>query len=182
MLDRLVSNDIGFGPRSYLALFIWVIALAVGFYLYNMWQERNAVRMRFMRGLGLGLLIAGGVGVVLMLLRGINIPVVSWPLWGYLAMLGTLAFLAWAGWFYANKLPALVAAAGRQGGRMGAPANRQGARSGGGARTYGSGGSGGARTYSAPSGDSNGSTPSTPRPVATTTRREARRDRKRKSR
>ena len=174
MFDRIVMNGVNFGPRSWLAVFVWLIALALGFYFYSMWQERNPVRMSFVRRVGLGLLILSGVGLVLMLLRGIDVPVLGWPLWGYLAMLATLGFAGWAGWFYAQKLPALATTTGRQPARVGAPVSRQAGRSSSG---------GGARTYTAPAGGTTGTAVrSEPRPVATTTRRESRRDRKRKSR
>jgi hypothetical protein len=178
MLNRIVDAATPFGPRSWLAVFIWLIALALGFYFYSMWQERNPVRMGFLRRVGLGLLILSGVGLVLMLLRGIGVSIgaefLAWPLWGYLAMLATLGFAGWAGWFYSQKLPALATTTGRQPGRAGAPVSRQAARPSSG---------GGARTYSAPAGGTTGTAVrSEPRPVATTTRRESRRDRKRKSR
>ncbi len=167
MLDNLVTNGLDFGPRSWLAVFIWVIGLVCGYYFYRMWQERNPVRMSFLQRFGLGLLSLSALGLVLMLVRGLDLPVLGWPLWGYLAMLATLLFLGGAAWYYTQKLPALTTTSGRQVSR-GAPATRAGARSSG----------NGARTYNAPAAPVH----SEPRPVATTTRREARRDRKRKSR
>ena len=172
MFNSLVSNGHSFGARSWLAVFVWVIVLACGYYLYQMWRERNPVRVQFMQRLGLGMLIASGVGLALMVLRVPDIAVISWPLWSYLAMLGTLAFLGWAAWFYTQKLPALAATSGRQVAGRGAPVARAGTRSSGNS-------GGGARTYTTPTGPP---VRSEPRPVATTTRREARRDRKRKSR
>ncbi len=54
MFNNLVSNGLDFGPRSWLAVFIWVITLVCGYYFYRMWQERNPVRMGFLQRFGLG--------------------------------------------------------------------------------------------------------------------------------
>ena len=168
-----------FGPLGWLGLLGWLASLGVGAYLYSVWRERNPVRARFFRQLGLGMSILGAVGVVLLALKALQLPYVGWPIWSYLAALATLGYLAWAGWFYSSRLPQLLAAAGRSATRTGQ-----------GAKTYPAARSGrGAKTYAAPAArGSNGARPAEappatpPRPVATTGRREARRDRKRKSR
>ena len=162
MLKYLLSIHASFGPLSWLAMLAWVGALAAGAYLYSMWQERNPVRARFFRQFGLGFSILGAVGLLLLALKAFGLPYVAWPIWSYLAMLATLLFLGWAGWFYTQRLPRLLAMSGRQVGR---PSH--------GARTYTTNGSSGVQTR-APAAP--------PRPVATTGRREARRDRKRKGR
>jgi hypothetical protein len=167
-MSTLFSNDAGFGPRSWFALVTWLILFALGMYLYSLWQERNPVRARFFRRLGLGLSIVSGLGVVQLLLRRIGVPVVGWPIWGYVIALATLLFAGWALWFHQARLPALLGttAGPAAGGR------RPVARSGQGARTYPANGS----RPVAPAA------PAPPRPVATTSRREARRERKRKGR
>jgi hypothetical protein len=161
MLNYLLSVHPGFGPLSWLSMLGWLGALAAGAYLYSIWQERNPVRARFFRQFGLGLSILGAVGLLLLALKAFGLPYVAWPIWSYLVMLATLLFLAWAGWFYMQRLPRLLAMSSRQVGR---PAH--------GARTYTTNGSPPAQTRP----------PAPPRPVATTGRREARRDRKRKGR
>src|SRR5919202_3166770 len=105
MLKYLLSVHPGFGPLSWLAMLGWLGALAIGAYLYSVWRERNPVRARFFRQLGLGMSILGAVGVVLLALKALRLPYVGWPMWSYLAALATLGYLAWAGWFYSSRLP-----------------------------------------------------------------------------
>ena len=162
MVNYFLANDPGFGRISWVLMLGWLLTLGVGAYLYNGWQERSPVRRRFFRQLGLGLSVISAASLLLLALKAFGLPFVSWRLWTYLAAVVTLAFLGWAGWFYTTRLPRLLAAV-PQGGRAGR---------------------GGARTYA-----SNGSRPSVaqrppapPRPVATTGRRDARRDKKRKGR
>ena len=161
MYDFFFSGDPGFGSYSWLLMLGWLLALAVGVYLYSLWQERNPVRARFFRRFGLGMSILSAAGLLVLALKALSVPYAEWRIWTYVAALLTLLFFGWAGWFWAARMPRLLASTGRQSGR---PA--------GGARTYSS--NGGSPATPRP--------PSAPRPVATTGRRDARRDKKRKSR
>jgi hypothetical protein len=165
-MDYFVTVHGGFGPLSWLSMLGWVFALAGGMYLYRSWQERNPVRSRFIRQLGQGLSVLGAVGLVLLALKATGLDVVGWPLWSYLWGLATLLFAGWAAWYYFARLPRLLAAT-RPGAR-GAPVTRTGQT----ARTYSSSPP---RAVSAPPA-------APPRPESTTGRREARRDKKRRSR
>jgi hypothetical protein len=168
MVDYFLMDEPGFGRLSWLLLFGWLILLGTGAYLYSMWQERSPVRMRYFRQLGLGLSVLSAVGVLLLLLKAFGIPVLSWRLWTYLTALLTVLFAGWSFWFYRARLPRLMAATGRGGvtARRAAPPVRRTAR------TYGTNGS----------SPSEAEAPPAPRPLPTTGRREARRDKKRKSR
>jgi hypothetical protein len=165
MANYLFSDRPGFHGAAWVATLCWLLILAAGIYLYSVWQERNPVRYRFNQRLGIGLMAVGGVGLVLMALKALGMPILSWRIWIYIDVLATIAVLGWAAWFYTQRLPRLLTTSSRAGAAVGA----RGAR--------------GARTYSA-----NGTRPAEarpvqpPRPVATTGRREARRDKKRKSR
>jgi len=161
MLDYFFSDAPGFGRMSWLLMLGWLLSLGAGAYLYAIWRERNPVRARFFRRFGLGLSILSAVGLLLLALKAIGIPYLGWRIWSYLAALVTLGFLGWAGWFYLRRFPQLLAATGRQSGRAG-----------GASRTYESNGSRQAQPRAV----------AAPRPVATTGRREARRDKKRRSR
>ncbi len=167
----MFTENLAFGARSWIALAVWVAGLIGGMYLYQGWREANPVRLRFMRRLGLGLGILSAVGLVALALRAFGVPVLSYPIWSYLVMLATLGYLAWGVFYATQTLPALADAA-----RSKPGAKTYGASGKGGAKTYGAGSKGGAKTYTAQT------EPAAPRPVATTTRREARRDRKKKSR
>lgn len=167
MSNYFLSQSPGFGPLSWLALLAWGLILAAGWYMYSSWQERNPVRARFMRQLGLVLTVLAGAGVVLLALKGLRIPVVSYRVWSYLVALATVGYGVWAAVTY-RRLSQLVTA----GGRTGATARRAASQPGRGARAYPTNGSNGSQSRPVPP----------PRPVATTGRREARRDKKRKSR
>ncbi len=161
MANYFFVDNPGFGRISWVLMLAWVGALGAGVYLYNNWQERNVVRRRFFRQFGLGLSILGAGGLLLLALKAFGLPYVSWRIWTYLVALAMLGFLAWAAWFYTRRFPQLMAAT--QAGKAGR----------GGARTYSSNG---------PRAVPAARPPAPPRPVPTTGRREARRDKKRKSR
>lgn len=167
MSNYFLTQSPGFGPLSWLLLLAWGLTLAAGLYLYRAWQERNPVRARFMRQLGLVLSVLAGAGIVLLVLKGLRVPILSYRIWVYLVALATVGYGVWAGVTY-QRISQLVTASGRPG----APVRRGSSQSGRGARTYTTNGSNGAETRPIPP----------PRPVATTGRREARRDKKRKSR
>lgn len=168
MSDYFLSQPLSFGPLSWLSLLGWGLILAAGLYLYTSWQERNVLRARFMRQLGLVLSILAGAGIVLLALKGLRVPVLSYRIWVYLVALATVGYGVWAGITY-QRINQLVAASGRNA----APVRRGSQPAGRGARTYSSSGSNGAEQPRPAQ---------PPRPVATTGRREARRDKKRKSR
>jgi hypothetical protein len=167
MSNYFLSQSPGFGPLSWLALLGWGLLLAAGLYLYNSWQERNPVRARFIRQLGFVLSILAGTGVVLLALKGLHIPVLSYRIWVYLVALATVIYGVWAAYKF-QRMQQLVAASGR----TPAVTRRLAPQPGRGARTYSSNGPTGAETRPIPP----------QRPVATTGRREARRDKKRKGR
>lgn len=166
LLSYLITPHGGFGAWSWLGMLIWLFALGGGAYTYSSWQERNPVRSRFVRRLGLGLAILGAVGLVLLFLKATGLPYIGWPVWTYLWALATLVFIGWAIWFYSARLPQML------------EASRQVSRTGRVER-----GTHGARTYTGNGARSAPAQPAAPpRPVATTGRREARRDKKRRTR
>lgn len=168
MSNYFLSQPLSFGPISWLWLLAWGLTLAAGLYLYTSWQERNVLRARFMRQLGLVLSILAGTGIVLLALKGLRVPVLSFRIWGYLVALATIGYGVWAGITYQRISQAVAASS-----RNVAVTRRGSQQSGRGARTYTTNGTNGA-TEPRPI--------PTPRPVATTGRREARRDKKRKTR
>lgn len=173
---NLLQDNLAFGGRSWVAMALWVAGLIGGIYLYQGWREANPLRARFVHRSGLTLAILCGVGLLVLVLRAFGVPLLSKPIWGYLLFFVTLGYIGWSLYYYMTQLPALVAAS--------RDPRRSGGAARGGAKTYGTGGHG-ARTYSSKNGGGTSNEavpPAQPRPVATTTRREARRDKKRKSR
>ena len=147
MSDYFLSQPLSFGPISWLWLLAWGLILAAGLYLYTSWQERNVLRARFMRQLGLVLSILAGAGIVLLALKGLRVPVLSYRIWGYLVALATIGYGVWAGITYQRISQARSSERPER-----VPVTRRGSQqSGRGARTYTTNGSNGAtRTTSDP--------------------------------
>ncbi len=145
-----------FGPLAWIFFIGQILGVGAGAYLYFMHTERNSARQTFMRQLGLALMILGGVGVALGALRLLNLSVLNQRFWFWLQMIVELGVAGYVFYYIRSVLPGLErAAAGSRAGRSGAP-----------------------RPPKSIPGDA---AHATPRPVATTSRRDARRDRKRKS-
>jgi hypothetical protein len=144
-----------FGPLAWVFFMGQILAVGAGAYLLLMHTERNPARHTFMRQLAVALLILGGVGVLLGALRLLNLPVLNQHLWFWIQLLVELGVGAYVLYRYLRVLPGLErASAGRA-----RSAPRPGSRS--------------------IAGDA---VPAPPRPIPTTSRRDARRDRKRKGR
>lgn len=142
-----------FGPLAWLFFIAQILGVAAGAYLVFVHTERNLARQTFMRQFGMALMIIGGVGVLLGVLRLLNVPVLNQRLWFWVELLVELGVAGYVVYYMRSVLPNLERA----------QAGRRPTRSASG------------RNLSDPA-------PATPRPVATTSRREARRDRKRKGR
>lgn len=150
-----------FGSLAWTFLVAQLLGVAAGAYLYWMHSERNAARQTFTRMLGIVLLILGGVGIVLGALRLLNVPVMNQRLWFYIQLIVELGIAGYLVYYVRSVLPGLErSAAGRARSSNSRPGgSRPGSRS---------------IATAEPA-------PATPRPVATTGRRDSRRDRKRKS-
>ena len=145
-----------FGPLAWIFFIGQILGVGAGAYLSFMHSERNPARQTFMRQLGLALMILGGVGVALGALRLLNVPVMNQRFWLWIQLLVELGVAGYVFYHMRSVLPGLErAAAGARGGRPGAPRP--------------------------PKPIPGAAAHATPRPVATTSRRGARRDRKRKS-
>lgn len=144
-----------FGPLAWIFFIGQILAVGAGAYLNFMHSERNPARQTFMRQLGIALMILGGVGVVLGALRLLNVPTMNQRLWFWLQALIELGVGAYVVYYMRTILPGLERDARSRGGRPPAPRPPR----------------------PIPNGDP---APATPRPVATTGRRDARRERKRK--
>lgn len=152
-----------FGNISWTMLVVWAAALVFGLYLLRSYRDSNPVRLGFARQTGLILSALSGLGLLLLIFKFFQIPVLDWRLWSYLVAFASLGYWGYALYHYNSKLPAQIAAS-RPTRAVRGPAPR-----------------GGAKVYSSP-GTTTPRPPREPRPVATTTRREARRDKKRKAR
>ncbi len=165
MLDYFTQHDPVFGRISWTMGLVWVVALIAGVFLLTRWREVNPARRRFWRRWAIGTLVLSTLGVLALVLNAFQVPPFDIRAWMYLLAVLTLAYWGWAAYFYLKQLPAQAAASRTSGraARVSAPRGAQQAR----ARVYDTATERPARE---------------PRPEATTSRRDARRDRKRRSR
>jgi hypothetical protein len=162
-VQYFIESNVPFGGVSWAMLFVWALALGFGIYLLRNYRDNNPIRLRFVKQVGLAATVLSALGLVLLVLKLFNVPVLEWRLWGWLVALASIGYAAWAAYMYNTRLPAQIATT----------------RS---PRTVRRTTSGGAKTYAATGTPTPPRPPREPRPVATTTRREARRDKKRKTR
>jgi hypothetical protein len=154
-LSYLTTAAPTFGPLAWLFFIGQILGVGAGAYLYWVHTERNGARLTFMRQLGVALMILGGVGVLLGVLRLLNVPFFNQRLLFWIQLLVELGVAGYVYYYMRSVLPGLEKSALAKGRQGGAP-----------------------RPPRAVPADA---APATPRPVATTSRRDARRDRKRKS-
>jgi hypothetical protein len=147
------SPAAGFGTLAWIFFLLQLVGVAAGAYLVYAHTERNPARHAFMRQLGIALLILGGVGLLAAVLRLIGVPVISQRLWFWILLLVDLGVAGYVTYYMRSVLPDLEKA---QAGRRSV------------------------RPAAARSVATEQQAPATPRPVATTGRREARRERKKK--
>ncbi len=155
------SSQLGWLGWSF--VLIQVAGVAAGLYLMFVRRESNALRRTLLYQLSIALLVIGGIGVLLGVLRLANVPVFNQRYWFYLQLLVELGLAAYIVYYVRSVYPALMA-------------QSQSSRGKGGARRDA------ARSLSSQAHQNGTAGPVPPRPVATTSRREARRDRKRKGR
>lgn len=150
-----------FGALEWLFFLAQIALLVAGAYLVFLRAEPHPIRRAASRNLGYALLALGALGTLFGALRLAPVEFFTMPIWFTIVTVLEVILAAYALYELLSALPGRVAAydeANRKGGRRGA-ARQQPAL-----QTNGTGAS---------------SRVSEPRPVATTTRREARRDRKR---
>lgn len=182
MFTFFTEADPVFGRISWTTAVIWLAALGLSAYFLTRWQTSNAARRRFWRRWAIGTVAVAGLTVVALVLNFFEVPFFNVRGWIYLFSLATLAYWAYAAYFYFTKLPADVAAAARASRpvranqRNAAPAR---------AKVYNNAQQPRAKVYN--NGQQTTGTQAQqparePRPQATTSRRESRRERKRRSR
>ncbi|MCS6883430.1 MAG: hypothetical protein RMK84_13140 [Oscillochloridaceae bacterium] len=154
IFSYLTTPDPAFGPLAWTFFIIQILGVGAGAYLTFRHTERNPARQTFMRQLGIALMILGGVGVLIGALRLLNVPVFNQRIWFWIQALIEASVAGYVVYYMRSVLPGLERAAVARG---------RGARP----------------TPKVTTGDTSAEAP---RPVATTGRREARRERKRKSR
>jgi hypothetical protein len=165
----LTTGTTNFGALEWV-FFIAQIALAVaGVYLAFLRVEPHTIRRAVSHNLGYALLGVGALGIIFGALRLAPVALFTMPIWFAIAIVLEAILAIYAVYYILAVLPARVAAYDET--NRGRGARRNVGRSVGALRE-------------APQANGAHGTPpfNDPRPIATTTRRESRRDRKRKSR
>jgi hypothetical protein len=163
MIDYFTQSQPGLGSISWTMGLVWVLGLAFGVYFLTQWHDSNPIHYRFGRQVGIITAILSALGIGQLAARFAQIPVLEWRLWSYLLAFASLGFWGWALYFALKRLPALVAASRSSRGARGTARD-------------------GVRTHPANGLTATPRPERQPRPMATTTRREARRERKRRHR
>jgi hypothetical protein len=163
-LNYLTTYSTTFGAPETIFLIAHVALAIAGIYYTFIARSSDALRGESLRLLGYGLLALGLIGTLLAALRLAAGDVFSMPIWITIVTVLDIALIAYALYFALSIYPARRAALALSNRNRGA--------------TRGSG----RQQPTLQSNGTNGSAYSAARPVATTTRRVSRRDRKRKGR
>jgi len=162
-LNYLTTYSTAFGAPEVIFLIAHVALAIAGIYYAFIAKSSNTLRDESLRLLGYGLLALGIVGTLVAVLRLAVGAEFSMPIWITIVTVLDVALIAYALYFALSVYPARQAALAMSNRNRGA--------------TRGSG-----RQPSLQSNGTNGTAYNASRPVATTTRRVSRRDRKRKGR
>jgi hypothetical protein len=152
-----------FGRLAWTFFTVQILIAAAGAYIAFGYNDRVQFRQTFFRNLGRALLVVGGVGVLIGALRLLNVPILNQRIWFYIQLVLELGLAGYIYYYLRTIFPQELAKA-----KQSQP---QAARRGAAPRSLTSQGAGG----------SGATAPAEPRPVATTSRGEARRARKRKN-
>jgi len=163
-LNYLTTYSTTFGVPETIFLIAHVALVFAGIYYAFIAKSSDKLRNESLRLLGNGLLALGVVGTLLAVLRLAVGDAFSMPLWFTIVTVLDVALIAYALYFAMSIYPARRAALAQSG------RNRGAARG------------GGRQQPTLQSNGTNGSSYGAARPIATTTRRVSRRDRKRKGR
>jgi hypothetical protein len=163
-LNYLTTYSTTFGALETIFLIAHVALALAGIYYAFITKSSDALRNQSLRLLGYGLLALGLAGALLAVIRLAVGAEFSMPIWFTIITVLDVALIAYALYFALSVYPARRAALAQSN------RNRGAARA------------GGRQQPTLQSNGTNGSAYSPARPVATTTRRGSRRDRKRKGR
>jgi len=163
-LNYLTTYSTAFGAPETIFLIAHVALALAGIYYAFIAKSSDTLRGESLRLLGYGLLALGLVGTLVAVLRLAVGAEFSMPIWFTIVTLLDVALIAYALFFALSVYPARRAALAQS------------------SRNRGAARGGGRQQPTLQSNGTNGSSYSPSRPVATTTRRVSRRDRKRKGR
>jgi hypothetical protein len=108
-INYLTEVSAAFGPYAWVFYILQAIGFALGMYLVFAWKDTNAVRKRAFRQLGLALLVAGGVGLALGLLRLSDVAIFNQRFWFHLWFLAEIILAAYIVYYARTTYPKKLA-------------------------------------------------------------------------
>lgn len=97
------------GPFAWAFLVLQAAGIVAGLYLLLGHKESNVVRKKLFARLGLALLVAGGIGIVLGVLRGNDVALFNRRYWFYLLLLAELGLAGYVVYFARTIYPRQLA-------------------------------------------------------------------------
>jgi hypothetical protein len=175
--NYLTTASAAFGPFAWIFFGLQLAATLWGLYILYVRADNNGVRRALWRQLGVALVVAGGIGLLLSVLRLANVPVLNQRYWFYIQLLVELALAGYVFYFARTSYPRLLAESQARGRtstvRRGAAAP---------ARAAAPRQQAVPRSSPAQPSSEDSAVPTIGRPAAASGRRESRRERKRRSR
>lgn len=107
--NYLAAASPEFGVFAWIFFALQIVALLAGLYIIYLRADTNQVRRRIWKQFGIGLAVIGGVGVLLGLLRLANVPIFNLRFWFYLLLLVELGLGAYVYYFSRTSYPQLIA-------------------------------------------------------------------------
>lgn len=159
-MDYFINAKPGFPftASPALGLFaLWVLVVVAAIFWLRAQAPKNPARLAFRQRTATALLVIAGLGIAQLLTRTFAVPVIEWRLWTYLIFFAGLGYGAYAFNYSRTRLAAQIAST------KGARPERQGAIA----------------SRKAPVPPTPPGTKAEPRPTPITSRRDARRERKR---
>src|SRR5262245_41066641 len=107
--NYLATPSAQFGLFAWLFFALQLAALLGGLYIIYIRSDSNVVRTALWRQLAIALLILGGVGLLLGVLRLLNTPVFNQRYWFYIQFLIELLLAAYVAYYSRTTYPRLIA-------------------------------------------------------------------------
>ncbi len=128
VFDYLSDSTTQLGTLAWIFFLLQIAVIGAGVYFQFLHQERKALRKTLLQRLGIALLVLGGVGVLLTVLRVSNVALFTQRYWLYLMLLGEAAFGGYVFYYakkvYPSQVAASVASRGKKSTRKAAPTTK----------------------------------------------------------
>jgi hypothetical protein len=125
VFDYLSDSTTQLGTLAWIFFLLQIAVIGAGVYFQFLRQEKKALRKTLLQRLGIALLVLGGAGVLLTVLRVSNVALFTQRYWLYLMLLVEAAFGGYVFYYakkvYPSQVAASVASRGKKSTRKAAP-------------------------------------------------------------